>query len=269
MHFFKPKQPILQRKKLLLSSEELSLVRCWRIKTLEKFNLCGVYTCVDQAMLIWGVVSGIIFISAQFLPLSWIDQAVFWSIITFIGVMLMNLLTYSWTVSERISWLLYSWNLLMVLGIVITDYAIASNWGFMLAHLCDLWLIVSAIGYGLTGWMIRSKAFFLGAIIHTGTAFILPWFSGWQFAITGLVMMSNLLIFSEGQWDRLLPREVEQYLSFKGKKVVSLSSCFLLANQILVKILKSIIHVFWGLKTLFILSVFLIAKNSFMAQVNN
>ena len=81
MYFFKPKQPILQKKKLSLESENLILMKCLTVKPLEKLNLCGLYTCVDQAMFVWGVLSGIIFISAQFLPVSWIDQAIFWSIV--------------------------------------------------------------------------------------------------------------------------------------------------------------------------------------------
>lgn len=40
---------------------------------------------------------------------------------------------------------------------------------------------------------------------------VLPLFAGWQFATTGLVMMSNLFLFSEGQWDMLLPRELKEY----------------------------------------------------------
>lgn len=112
----------------------------------------------------------------------------------------------------------------MILGVVITDYAIACSWGLMLIHLCDLWLILSAIGYLISGWMVRSRAFFLAAIIHGVTTLILPWFSGWQFAITGIVMMSNLLIFSEKQWDMLLPRELEQYSSLKERNFFSFSS---------------------------------------------
>ena len=216
MSFFKPKQPILQKKQISsATTREMALMRCIRIKAMERFRLSGIYTCVDQAMLIWSMVTAIIFISAQFLPFSWMNQAIFWSILTLIGILAMVTLTYSWTILEKISWLLYSWSFLMIVGLVITDCAIAYNWGFLLMHLCDFWLLLSALGYVMTGWMMRSRAFFLAAIIHSLTIFILPSLSGWQFGITGLVMMSNLLIFAEGQWDMLLPRQLKEYSSIR------------------------------------------------------
>ncbi|MGK7876488.1 MAG: hypothetical protein AB4426_25295, partial [Xenococcaceae cyanobacterium] len=49
----------------------------------------------------------------------------------------------------------------------------------------------------------------LAAVIHGLAISLLPMVLGWQFLVTGLVMMSNLLIFAEVRWDRLLPREVE------------------------------------------------------------
>ena len=162
-------------------------------------------------MLIWGVLSGVIFICAQFLPISWIYQAIFWSIMTVFGAVTMSLLTYSWSVSEKIAKVVYLWAFLMITGVIVTDYAIVSGWSFVLVHLCDLWLILSAIGYAITGWLLRSRAFFLAAIIHSLTIFVLPYLGTWQFLSTGLVMMNNLLLFSERQWDMLLPREVTNY----------------------------------------------------------
>ncbi len=242
MYFFKPKQPILQQKKLTLNAEETALMKCFEVKILESFYLCGIYTCIDQAMLIWGLVSGIIFISAQFLAISWIEQAIFWSIITFIGIIAMWWLTHTWTFVEKISNLLYCWGFLMISGVIITDYAIASGWGFMLMHLCDLWLTLSAIGYIVTGFMLRSRAFFLAAFVHLLTIFILPWFMAWQFAITGLVMMSNLIIFSEGQWDMLLPRELNNHHTTKKIRHYSSSSSYSLSyNQIFAQVFKNII----------------------------
>jgi hypothetical protein len=230
MYFFKPQQPILQKKKLSLESESLALMNCLTVKYLENFNLCGVYTCVDQAMIIWGLISGLIFFGAQFLPISWIDQAVFWSIMTVLGVITMSLLTYSWSVSEKIAQLVYIWGFLMIGGVMLTDYALISSWAFMLVHLAELWLLLSATGYVITGWVLRSRAFLLGAIIHTIVIFVLPYCGRWQFLVTGLVMMSNLLIFSEGQWDMLLPRELKNYPVPK-KKRVSLTSYFYRTNQ--------------------------------------
>ncbi|BAQ60924.1 hypothetical protein GM3708_1330 [Geminocystis sp. NIES-3708] len=211
MRFFKPQQPILQKKQLSSNPQQLVLMKCLIIKPLEIINLSGIYTCIDQAMAIWGIFAGIIFTTAQFSSLSWTNQAIFWSIITFVGIITMVTLTYRWTILEKLSWLLYSWVILMIVGVIITDIAIAHHWGFMLSHLCELWLILSIIGYLLTGWGMRSRAFFIATIIHAITIFLLPYVNGWQFGVTAIVMMSNLLIFSEAQWDMLLPRELREY----------------------------------------------------------
>ncbi len=211
MHFFKPGQPILQKKQYSTNPQQLTLMKCLIIKPLEIINLSGIYTCIDQAMTVWGFIAAIIFMTAQFSPVSWTTQALFWSIITLVGVIAMTTLTHPWTVLEKISWLLYTWVFLMLVGILITDYAVVYHCGFMLSHLCALWLILSSIGYLFTGWGMRSRAFFVAAIIHGLTILILPSVSGWQFGVTGLVMMSNLWIFSEVQWDMLLPRELRGY----------------------------------------------------------
>ncbi|BAQ66391.1 hypothetical protein [Geminocystis sp. NIES-3709] len=212
MSFFKPQQPILQKKQLSFNSQQLISLRCLRVKFLEFIHLSGIYTCIDQAMMIWGVVAGIIFMGAQFLSINWTDQAIFWSIITLIAIIIMINLTHSWTMVEKIAWLLYGWVALMVIGIIITDCSIVYHWGIILSHLCHLWLILSTIGYGLTAWGMRSRAFVIATIVHGISIGFLPWFSSYQFAITGLIMMSNLLIFAEGQWDMLLPRELREYL---------------------------------------------------------
>jgi len=234
MRFFKPHQPILQTKQLSLNPQQLTLMKCLIIKPLKTIHLCGIYTCIDQAMIIWGVVAAIIFMTAQFSPFNWVHQATFWSIITLIGVILMTVLTYSWTVLEKISWLLYTWIILMVVGIIITDCAIAYNWSFIVSHLCALWLILSGIGYGFTGWGMRSRAFFISSIIHLSAIFILPYFISWQFFITGIVMMSNLFIFSEVQWDMLLPRELREYSEKNFHKKNQSSSYFIEKNPLII-----------------------------------
>ena len=237
MYFFKPQQPILQKKKLSLESNDLALMNPLTVKFVEKLNLCGLYTCIDQAMLIWGLLSGVIFISAQFLPISWMDQAIFWSIMTLAAVISMLLLTYSWTIVEQVTQVVFLWAWLMILGVIITDYAIVTSWGFVLLHLCDLWLMLSGIGYAITGWILHSRAFLLAAIVHSGTTLILPWLSSWQFLVTGLVMMSNLLIFSERQWDMLLPREWKNY-SYPRTKSFSFWSFCRQQNQLISKMFR-------------------------------
>lgn len=226
MSFFKPYQPILQKKQLSSNSQQLALMKCLIIKPLKIINLSGIYTCIDQAMIIWGILAGIIFITAQFSTISWASQGIFWSIITFVGIITMIALTHKWTALEKLSWLLYTWVILMSVGIILTDIAIAYHWGFMLSHLCELWLILSIVGYLFTGWGMRSRAFFIATIIHTITIFVLPYVYEWQFAVTALVMMSNLFIFSEAQWDMLLPQELKEYSSDHNVYRSSYSSYF-------------------------------------------
>jgi hypothetical protein len=158
---------------------------------------------------IWGVIAAAIFTTAQFLPMSWLNQAIIWTIITGLGTGAMVILTYSWVKLERLAWLLYLWVGLMLTGVVVTDLAIFCGWGMILMNLCNLWLILSALGYLGTGLGMRSRAFLVAATIHGLATFILPMVGGWQFLVTGLVMMSNLLLFAEVRWDRLLPREIE------------------------------------------------------------
>ncbi|MGI0481851.1 hypothetical protein ACN4EE_13805 [Geminocystis sp. CENA526] len=227
MSFFKPQQPILQKKQLSFNPQPLTSLGCLKVTPLQYLNLSGIYTCIDQAMICWGIVAGIIFMGGQFLPINWSDQAIFWSIITLIAVIAMIYLTHSWTTQENLSWLLYGWVTLMIIGIIITDCAIFYHWS-ILAHLCHLWLILSAIGYGFTAWGLRSRAFVIATVIHSVSIFFLPLFGGWQFATTGLIMMSNLLIFAEGQWDMLLPRESREY---QPKIIKSHKIGFLIANH--------------------------------------
>ncbi|MGY6529155.1 MAG: hypothetical protein ACXITR_04435 [Cyanobacterium sp.] len=219
MPFFKPKQPILQRKPTSREDDYFNGMRPWRFEPYPWLPLCGVYTCIDQSMVLWGVISGFIFLVAQFCPFSWVDQAIAWSILTIMGTGIMIALTYGWTVVERLSWLLYTWVGLMVFGMVMTDCAIALGWGWLLAHLCSFWLLISAMGYLITGFAMRSRAFFLATVIHGGAVFLLPHVVMWQFLFTGLVMMSNLLIFAEGHWDMILPNERFTLLRKKNKNL--------------------------------------------------
>lgn len=222
MNFFQLQKPILQKKQLSLDESQLKTLKCITLNfhKLLRIPLCGIYTCIDQAMIIWGIISAIIFITAQFFPISWINQAIIWSIVTLIGMVLTVLLTYSWTKLEGLSWLLYLWVGLMFFGILITDLAIAFGWGLVLCNLCNLWLFVSVVGYVITGLGLKSRAFFLSAIIHSVTILILPLCMGWQFFLTGLVMASNLIIFSEGQWDMILVKDTKKNYIFNNSELI-------------------------------------------------
>ena len=68
-------------------------------------------------------------------------------------------MTYSWVKIEHLTWVLYGWVILMLLGLVLTDWGIFLGWEKVLANLCHLWLGISGIGYLGTGFAVRSRAF--------------------------------------------------------------------------------------------------------------
>ena len=217
--FFNSTEPVFRAKQHALDFQDrqglLQLKLAVRDKTL--FSL--IYTRIDQVFVLWGLISVTIFFTAQFAPINWLLQAVFWSVLTLLGTVGMAVLTYFWVSVERLRWVLYSWIFLMILGITVTDLGIFLGWGSVLMHLCHLWLLLSAVGYFCTGWGLRSRAFFAAAAFHLVGIAILPWFVGWQFLVTGLVMACSLLVFAETQWDmrppikdyRLLTKEEKEF----------------------------------------------------------
>lgn len=205
MNFFNTTEPILRRKQEALDFQDrqglLQLKLCIKNKTL----FSTIYTRIDQVFVIWGLISALIFITAQFTPISWINQAIFWSVLTVIGTVAMIVLTHFWVRVERLLWVLYAWVVLMLGGVLVTDLGIFCSWGQVLMHLSHLWLGLCAIGYFCTGVGLRSRAFIVSGIFHLLGVAILPYFMGWQFLVTGLIMTANLLVFAESQWDMRPP----------------------------------------------------------------
>jgi hypothetical protein len=128
-------------------------------------------------------------------------------VLTLIGTVAMVLLTHFWVKVERLRWLLYSWVILMVAGVVVTDLSIFLSWGEILMRLCPMWLGLSALGYFWTAIGMRSRAFLLTSIVHLIGIALLPYVGGWQFLTTGLVMAVNLLMLAGVQWDMRPPIE--------------------------------------------------------------
>jgi hypothetical protein len=217
---------VLCKKNIPWDPENLLQMKCINLPILNKTPLSGIYTCIDQAFMIWGFIAGLIFITAQFLAISWLTQAIIWSILTVVGTVITAILTYSWVKLEKLGWILYLWVGLMLIGILITDLAILCSWGLVLINLCNLWLMVSAIGYLLTGLGMRSRALLIAAIVHGGAIFLLPMVGSWQFLVTGLVMMSNLFLLAEKQWDRLLPRDLDSLKKLKSEIILNCHSYF-------------------------------------------
>ncbi|MEM8830476.1 MAG: hypothetical protein AAGE96_14120 [Cyanobacteria bacterium P01_G01_bin.19] len=205
MVLFSSKEPIIRRKQHALDFQDRQGLMRFKLKISNKTLFNSIYTRIDQVFVYWGLITAIIFFTAQFAPIDWITQAIFWSILTAIGTGSMTVLTHFWVKVERLRWVLYFWILLMLGGVVITDLAIFRGWGSVLMNLCPLWLGLIAAGYFGTGWGLRSRAFIIAGLFHVLGIVILPLCVGWQFSATGLIMTANLLMFAETQWDMRPP----------------------------------------------------------------
>ncbi len=201
MNFFNPSEPVLRRKQKELDYQDRQGLLQLNLKFKNKTFYSVKYTRIDQVFVLWGIISATIFITAQFAPISWLIQAIWWSTLTIIGSVAMIIMTHFWVKVERLRWVLYAWVALMLFGVLITDLGIFRGWGQVLMYLCHLWLFLSALGYFCTGIGLRSRAFTISGIIHLLGILILPYAMGWQFLATGLVMVANLLVFAETQWD--------------------------------------------------------------------
>ncbi|HAC62468.1 MAG TPA: hypothetical protein DCF68_02755 [Cyanothece sp. UBA12306] len=174
------------------------------------------YTRIDQAFILWGMITAIIFITAHFFPISWHFQAILWSIITIIGSILMALLTYFWAKLEHLRWVIYLWIGLMLFGLGITDLGIFGNFSVILINLCPIWLGLTAIGYIIMGFGMGSQTFIMSGLFHSLGLLVLPYFTQWQFLITGSIITGCLLILAELQWDMRSTYNLE-YLSIYQK----------------------------------------------------
>lgn len=207
MTFIPLTQPILREKQQDLDFQDLQGLLRINAKFGKITIFSGFYTRIDQVFIIWGFICGVMFISAQFLPFSWQIQAIIWSALSGIGALGMTLLTWFWVRVERLRWLVYSWVILILGGVILTDLGIFLGWAQVLIDLCPMWLNLCALGYIITALAVRSRAFFFMAMAHLLGIAILPLFPGWQFLSTGLVMSVSLLLLAEMQWDMRPPVE--------------------------------------------------------------
>ena len=205
MPLFNTAEPIIRRKQHALDFQDRQGLLKLRLQISDKTLFNNIYTRIDQVFVVWGLITALIFFTAQFAPIDWRTQALFWSMLTVAGTVAMSVLTYFWVKVERLRWVLYAWIVLMLAGVGITDYGIFMGSGTILMHLCDLWLGLSAVGYFCTGIGLRSRALIMAGLFHILGIAILPLCVGWQFMATGLVMTANLLMFAETQWDMRLP----------------------------------------------------------------
>ena len=205
MSFFNASEPLIRKKQEALDIQDLQgLLRLrWRVGQVNLLSL--LYTRIDQVFVVWGWITGLIFITAQFLPLNWQIQAVLWSVLTLTGTLMMSVLAWFWVRVEQLCWLVYLWAALMLIGLGLTDCGIFLSWGQILMQLCPLWLGLSAIGYFCTAWGVRSRTFLLAGIIHILGIVVLPYSAQWSFAVTGAFIAGTLLFLAEVQWDMRPP----------------------------------------------------------------
>ncbi len=199
--WFSLSSPFLRRKRSAFEIEELPGL--WRVHLQlgEKTVLSTFYTRIDQACLVWGIISALIFTTAQFCLIDWQLQAILWTGLTLIGTIVMLELSQHWRTIEPLGDVIHAWVLLMLFGVALTDLSIVFAWGQVLAHLCSLWLAIDGIGYLFTGVKMRSRAFaFIGLLNFVGIA-LLPHVGAWQFLATGAVTAVSTLLMAELQWD--------------------------------------------------------------------
>lgn len=158
MTFFNYSVPPLRRKQLNLDVHDLEGILHVKFPLGKQRIYSKFYTRLDQTCLLWSLLLIPMFVTAQFFPVSWTLQAGLWSVLSLIGTAAMVNWTYYWVKIERLTWVLFGWVILMLLGLLLTDLGIFLWWGKLLENLCPLWLGMSGIGYLLTGFAVRSRA---------------------------------------------------------------------------------------------------------------
>ena len=201
MTFFNYSVPLQRRKQLKMDVQELQGL--WQVQfPLGKDRFYSkFYTCLHRACLLWSLLLIPLFGTAQFFPVSWMLQAGLRSVLDLAGTAATLSMTYSGVKIERLTWVLYGWVILMLLGLVLTDLGIFLGWEKVLANLCRLWLGAISIGYLGTGFAVRSRTLLAASFFHLSGIFILPYTGGWSFLFTGAVMVFSLLVLAELQWD--------------------------------------------------------------------
>lgn len=159
------------------------------------------FTEIDQAFLIWGWITLVIFSFAQFSTLSWTTQAMIDAALTGAGIATTSGLTWKLASSENLRWVIFLWAGLMLAGMLITTYGIFCGVGFILSNLCLLWLSLCAVGYGAMAIGMRSRCFGASCLVHILTIVGLEYDQSFQFIGTGVIMAFTLFFFSVVPWD--------------------------------------------------------------------
>ena len=159
------------------------------------------YTRIDQALLIWAVAVGLIFSTAQFSGLDWHLQSILWSVLSVIAVGVSHQLTWPSVQYRHLRWVMVLWPVLMLLGIGITDYGVFTSQGWILGHMCDIWLCICALGYAISSVGMRSRPLAIIGVLHLLTIPVLTLVPQWSFLGTGIVMSWSLWLLAEVWWE--------------------------------------------------------------------
>jgi hypothetical protein len=199
--FSSPAQPILRRKQPELDVQDLQglFTIHWQINHLTLFS--RFYTRIDQVFLMWGIVCTVLFLVPQFVPLSWTVQAGIATVLTIVGAYNTVSLSWYWVTVEQLRWVVYLWVALVLLGIGLTNLGLFGGFWLLLTYLCPLWLGLCAVGYLITAWGLRSRAFLGSSLVHLLGIVILPHIQPWQYLVTGLISAGTLFLLAETQWD--------------------------------------------------------------------
>lgn len=201
MSFFNFEVPIFMPKRSAFDVPAMPGVWRFHLQIQGQVLYSSFYTRHDQACLLWGVISALIFLAAQFLPVSWSIQTIVAFTFTGMGMVGMMLLTWKFVLFERLGWVLGIWALLMSLGAIATCQGIFGGWTWALINICPLWLSLSGLGYFATSLGMRSRLFLLLSLIHLVGIMLLPYFPAWKPLMTGLIISGSAFFVAEFQWD--------------------------------------------------------------------
>lgn len=206
MSFFNPQEPVLRRKQTQLDIQDLEGLIFWRWQINQRLLVSWLYTRIDQVFLLWGWITGLIFLIPQFFPIiSWTEQAILWSGLSVMGIGGMTWLAWFWVKVEQLRWLIHLWSGVVLIGLALTDYGIFAGSGVILMNLCPIWLVLCAVGYAVMGLGMRSRTFLIFAGLHSFAIPLLQLVPSYQFFTTSMVISGSLFLLAEVQWDMRPP----------------------------------------------------------------
>jgi len=174
------------------------------------------FTEIDRAFLVWGAIALTIFSLAQFSTLSWSAQSSIDAALTGLGISSTSKITWRLACSERLSWVVCLWAILMAGGMMATAYGIFCGISIILINLCPLWLGLCALGYLAMAVGLGSRSFSAASAVHALAIPFLSLHPTHQFLTSGLVMALTLFFFSFVPWD-MRESEAEELCGVKPK----------------------------------------------------